>query len=789
MKIKLITIILISVVELFTTMPVLANDELGELPMEPSIPGRVEGTGSYFEIKDSGYLNISLQSSEEITISLESVPKTIILYIEASSAGFTALTIDSSTTLTIGALEPNRTYYKFEDSYKNETVFVSDGNGSYSWLQDLSPPHHIWVQEEQGNTIFIPDQCSIYGTWDPETSTCTLTQDLTESVEIITNDITLDCNGHSITGTGSGFGVYLNNKSGVTIKNCTVNHFTGGVYLLNSSNNNTLTNNTASENRWDGIRFDSASNNTLTNNTLSKNRFGIYNHSSSNTFTNNTLSENEFGLVLYYSPLNIITDNFFINDGLYIKGPSHSNTIENNMVNNKPLIYLENKSDYIVTENAGQIILVGCNNITIQNQNISHTDVGIELLRTNNSKIINNTVDSNQYGIYLELSYFNTLANNIAVANHHHGIYFDECSFNTLTNNTSSNNGTGISLFYFDYNTLTDNITNSNSYDGIVLAWSDNNTLINNSTSNNHEYGIFLHTSRRNILTKNTSISNEYGIRFYQSSNNKIYHNNFIDNLRQAYAWRGAGNLFDDGYPSGGNYWSDYIGVDLYSGLNQDELGSDGMGDTPYTFTGGEDKYPFMKESGWEIPERIRPDKAVELAKEVTEADYLKGGKGYDFDETRFIESQKIKDDGYYYWNWAKQKIDFGKGLDCSGLSFWSYNRAYYEDEIVNWGKCVLLLKDKECPIAYEGADDQYRYNSYGIEKEDLRPGDLLFFDVIKDKYDTVDHVAMYIGEDEIIHAEGVLFKKIVKENLETVLSRYEEYFKGFGRVKEAEKL
>ncbi|NIV92547.1 hypothetical protein GWN42_07015 [candidate division KSB1 bacterium] len=42
--------------------------------------------------------------------------------------------------------------------------------------------------------------------------------------------------------------------------------------------------------------------------------------------------------------------------------------------------------------------------------------------------------------------------------------------------------------------------------------------------------------------------------------------------------------------PAGGNYWSDYTGVDKFSGPNQNETGSDGIGDTP-SF---QDNYPLM---------------------------------------------------------------------------------------------------------------------------------------------------------------------------------------------------
>ncbi len=37
-------------------------------------------------------------------------------------------------------------------------------------------------------------------------------------------------------------------------------------------------------------------------------------------------------------------------------------------------------------------------------------------------------------------------------------------------------------------------------------------------------------------------------------------------------------------YPSGGNYWNDYDGIDLKSGQYQNESGSDGIGDSSYIF-------------------------------------------------------------------------------------------------------------------------------------------------------------------------------------------------------------
>jgi hypothetical protein len=89
------------------------------------------------------------------------------------------------------------------------------------------------------------------------------------------------------------------------------------------------------------------------------------------------------------------------------------------------------------------------------------------------------------------------------------------------------------------------------------------------------------------------------GIHLCESSNNSIYHNNFVNNSQQVLIQYGYANVWDNSYPSGGNYWSEYTSVDLFRGLHQNVTGSDGIGDTAYTIdASNKDGYPLTKPYG-----------------------------------------------------------------------------------------------------------------------------------------------------------------------------------------------
>jgi parallel beta-helix repeat protein len=161
------------------------------------------------------------------------------------------------------------------------------------------------------------------------------------------------------------------------------------------------------------------------------------------------------------------------------------------------------------------------------------------------------------------------------------------------------------------HNHITENIIEDNYHGIIIRAASDFNNITNNIIRDNQWNGLYIKPDcNQNIIIENIIENNEYaGIAIDDASYNTIFHNSFFENRHHAYD--NANNVWDDDYPSGGNYWDDYTGVDE---------NSDGIGDTPYPISDGinEDRYPLMHpyEAGDSNPpevEIINPQNGVYL--------------------------------------------------------------------------------------------------------------------------------------------------------------------------------
>jgi len=245
-------------------------------------------------------------------------------------------------------------------------------------------------------------------------------------------------------------------------------------------------------------------------------------------------------------------------------------------------------------------IIIDGNGYTVQGNNSGNLydqSVGLNLTDTSNVLIENANIENFHNGIYLYDSNNNSIEDDNTTANEE-GIYLDSSSNNTVSGNTATeqtSNATGIYLVSSNYNTVVENNATANVV-GINLISSNNNTVSdNNATANS--IGIYIYSSSNSTVSGNDASANSGdGIYLDSSSNNNIYHNNFIGNAAQAYVDSASvGNAWDNGYPSGGNYWSDYNGTDSSSGPHQNVTGSDGIGDTPYVIDANNtDEYPLM---------------------------------------------------------------------------------------------------------------------------------------------------------------------------------------------------
>ena len=238
------------------------------------------------------------------------------------------------------------------------------------------------------------------------------------------------------------------------------------------------------------------------------------------------------------------------------------------------------------------------NNITGNTVTINNPGYDIALVGSNGNNISGNTVTNSKYGIALFDSDGNDISGNTATNNTRHGIRVWSSDANNIVGNTATNNNEhGIRLLTgSDGNNISGNNATNNYSSGIRLDFDCNGNTISGNIATNGSCGIWLRYSPGNNISNNTATNNWYGIVLCGSGGNIIYHNNFIDNKRQVYLTDSLANSWDDGYPSGGNYWSDYTGVDAYSGVNQDEPNSDGIGDTPYLIDANNtDRYPLAE--------------------------------------------------------------------------------------------------------------------------------------------------------------------------------------------------
>jgi parallel beta-helix repeat protein len=431
---------------------------------------------------------------------------------------------------------------------------------------------------------------------------------------------------------------------------------------------------------------------TIRNNEMTEDRYGIrlLNAEGCNVSINNLTAENLIGILLATSSHNMIIQNTFTGNGLAVVAGSFKNTVVNNTVNGKPIIYLEGETNKIVYQpDAGQVILVNCTGCAVENGQFSNTSIGVQIRNSYHCKVsyctfdhcfegistgrclgnriirnnITNTIfglvnynvnssvlsgnyvaNNAQHGIYLLNSRNSSIVGNTLAQNSNTGIYLDHewssyvsgnnvtggycgtyiwfssniiltqnklmgmlcgvemtyLSNNVISENSITATDVGITLDNTDVNSIYGNNMTNNGLGIRFMQFSSNNTISGNSIRSLvtlNGVGLYFGTlSNNNLVVENDIEENKEAFQFWNCSNNCIYHNNVINNTYQVHIYfNTSANIWDNGYPSGGNYWSNYNGTDAFRGVYQDETGCDGIGDAPNVIDPQNiDNYPLM---------------------------------------------------------------------------------------------------------------------------------------------------------------------------------------------------
>ncbi|MBU0586333.1 PQQ-binding-like beta-propeller repeat protein, partial [Candidatus Micrarchaeota archaeon] len=340
---------------------------------------------------------------------------------------------------------------------------------------------------------------------------------------------TFDCQNNSITGSKSGSGIYLFNKSNANniIQNCRISNFSNAIYLDNTSSN--LFDNLYISGSQYAIRLKHAEKNNFSNALAEANSFGVYTESyrtpvyndavdfaQFNRFSNMAFNDGQYCLYLQYTGNNVfqnVSCSGASNTGLFLDGFWNLNFTSINLSNNaygvdvegskatqfpfvglisftdsyvneKPIYSYDSSADLTVPQDAGFVIICNSTNLTVENQLFTKNGDGIVIFFSINLKLNNITANSNRNGLYIRGSSNTQLSNITAYSNSQSGIttvysYSDACP------------GGGNDCTYSGAERL-DRITAYLNPTGVHFGGTRNNILTNGILYNNTNYDLYV---------------------------------------------------------------------------------------------------------------------------------------------------------------------------------------------------------------------------------------------------------------------------------------------------------
>ena len=436
-------------------------------------------------------------------------------------------------------------------------------------------------------------------------TTYSLTSDISDSITILKNGITLNGNGHTLHGKSGQRGIFIQGLDGITITNLKIEGCECAIKLAWRHYGD-----------YDG-RTIIISHNTFSGN---KNAIAFTDHLQGSNITDNCFVANTI-CVKGAVGVSFRGNQFLDNEYCMPTDPGLNDVDPSNQVNGKPVYYWINQQNMTVPSDASWVVLKHCKNIVVEGLNITRSGGEVQLYNTTDSTIKGNSLSKS--GISLMESSGNVIEDNKIADVNHAGVLLQFCRENRVVRNQIVDNDEGVSMQLCDNNTVSQNQLTQNTM-GLNMSFiyfnsSASTTLVSQNVISKNSIGIYLYSTNGATITLNNITDNlDWGMKLENNpKNNSIYHNNFIgnnvtDKLQVCITgfWKqidngssvngtykpprrdfvpGEANFWNN--TIGGNYWSDYTA--RYT--NAAELGETGVGDKAFYINQNNiDNYPLM---------------------------------------------------------------------------------------------------------------------------------------------------------------------------------------------------
>jgi parallel beta-helix repeat protein len=278
------------------------------------------------------------------------------------------------------------------------------------------------------------------GSIDPQTApittfdnfTYTFTDNINDSLVIERDSIVVDGAGYIIQGSGSGNGIELLGRNNVTIENVEVRGFYQGILIYNFSRGNNVFSVRTMCNTYGGICVDSSTDNNVTGNMVVGGREGIIlsGNGGNNSVVKNNIEGSEFyGMNIISASDNLVKGNNISNcgwHGIRLWMSSCNNGVYENSVSGCKVgievSYSSNNNtvsgnSFSVNWIVGVVIGFripesgpewgGAAENRIIGNNVTHNNLGIELIYSKNNAIFYNNIEENNNSVAIIGSYFN----------------------------------------------------------------------------------------------------------------------------------------------------------------------------------------------------------------------------------------------------------------------------------------------------------------------------------------------------------------------------------------------